>query len=305
MTAGAPAHGTPSTTAPREDPPMPRTTTRPRREQVLRRLDWTFPAPPVERELVAAVPDTPDPARPPLLFVHGAWHGAWCWQEHWLPAAAARGWRAHAVSLRGHGGSQRPDRFRRATLRHYQHDVLQAITELPAPPVLIGHSMGGLVVQGVLERYRSAPAGVLVASVPPGHGTAAVPSLLRHDPLALGQGLAGLTVRPRATTVFGPRTDPAAAAGYLDRLGDESWLATQQMILPRRTHDVQAPLLVIGGEHDRLVPPHAVVRTARTFGTRAHLFRGMGHQLMLEPGQDAVLDRILGWLEARTAQRVS
>jgi hypothetical protein len=66
------------------DPAPPR---RPR-EPVLRRLDWTFPAPPVHRELVEVLPDEPVPAKPPLLFVHGAWHGAWCWQEHWMPAAA-------------------------------------------------------------------------------------------------------------------------------------------------------------------------------------------------------------------------
>jgi pimeloyl-ACP methyl ester carboxylesterase len=268
-----------------------------RREQVLRRLDWTFPPPPVRRELLEVLPDEPDPAKPPLLFVHGAWLGAWCWREHWMPDAAARGWRTYAVSLRGHGGSETPARFDLATLRHYQHDVLQAITALPAPPVLVGHSMGGLVVQGVLERYRSAPAGVLVASGPPAHGGAVVPSLLRHDRAALGRALLGLDPKPKPAPVYGPAMDPAEARRHLDRMGAESWLATQQLVLPRRVPDVRAPLLVVGGEHDRLVPPHAVVRTARTYGTRAHLFRGMGHQLMLEPDWKAVLDLVLGWLD--------
>ena len=268
-----------------------------RREQVLRRLDWTFPAAPVDRELIEVLPEEPDPAKPPLLFVHGAWHGAWCWQEHWMTAAAAHGWRTYAVSLRGHGNSARPGRFTLASLRHYQHDVLQAITQLPAPPVLIGHSMGGVVVQGVLERYRSAPAGVLVASVPPRHGLGVVPSLARHDPRMLAQALTGREVTPRPSTFYGPMMDPLDARRHLDRLGGEAWLATQQVVLPRRVPDVRAPLLVLGGECDRLVSPHAVVRTARTYGTRARLFRGMGHLLMLEPDWKAVLDAMLGWLE--------
>jgi pimeloyl-ACP methyl ester carboxylesterase len=251
----------------------------------------------VRRELVEVLPDDPDPTKPPLLFIHGAWHGAWCWQEHWMPDAAARGWRTYAVSLRGHGGSERPARFDLATIRHYEHDVLQAITRLPAPPVLIGHSMGGLVAQGVLERYRSAPAGVLLASVPPGHGGEVLPSLSRHDPKALIRALAGRTPDPKPQTVFGPATDPHIAERYLARLGPESWLATQQLVLPRRVPDVRSPLLVLGGGEDRLVPPHAVVRTARVYGTRARLFRGMGHQLMLEPDWKAVLDLMLGWLE--------
>ena len=41
----------------------------------------------------------------PLLFVHGAWHAAWCWDEHFLDFFADKGFRAVAVSLRGHGAS--------------------------------------------------------------------------------------------------------------------------------------------------------------------------------------------------------
>ena len=268
-----------------------------RREQVLRRLDWTFPAQPVDRELIAVLPDDPDLTKPPLLFVHDAWHGAWCWQEHWMAAAAAQGWRTYAVSLRGHGGSDRPDRFEAASLRHYQHDVLQAITQLPSPPVLIGHSMGGAVVQGVLERYRSAPAGVLLASVPPRHGLGVAPALLRHDPKMLAQALSGRRPTPRTSTFYGPAMDEIAAQRHIERMRDEAWLATQQLVLPRRVPDVRTPLLVLGAECDRLVSPHAVVRTARTFGTRARIFQGMGHMMMLEPDWKAVLDVTLGWLE--------
>jgi len=41
----------------------------------------------------------------PILFVHGAWHGAWCW-EKFLPYFAENGYAAYAVSLRGHGNSE-------------------------------------------------------------------------------------------------------------------------------------------------------------------------------------------------------
>ena len=264
---------------------------------MLRRRDWIAPAPPLRhRELREAHPAEPS-RHPPLLFVHGAWYGAWCFAEHWLPAAAAAGWDAYAVSLRGHGGSETPEAFARVPLRDYEHDVLQAITELPSPPVLVGHSMGGLLVQRVLERYRAAPAGVLLASVPPDHGLESATSLLRHDPAALVRALAGRQPAPRPDTLYGPRTDAATARRGIDRLGPESWLATQQLVLPRRTGELASPLLVIGGSEDRVVPPRAVVRTARRFGVQARLLRGMGHMLMLEPDQDAVLRLMLGWLD--------
>ena len=41
----------------------------------------------------------------PLLFVHGAWHAAWCWDENFLGYFADKGYRAVALSFRGHGES--------------------------------------------------------------------------------------------------------------------------------------------------------------------------------------------------------
>jgi pimeloyl-ACP methyl ester carboxylesterase len=264
-------------------------------EPVMRRRDWTFPAPAVERELLEVLPDDPDPAKPPLLFVHAAWHGAWSWREHWMPAAADRGWRTYAVSLRGHGGSEGADGLPLAPLRYFEHDVLQAITELPAPPVLVGHSMGGLVVQHVLERYRSAPAGVLVASVPPGHGLEIVGSLARHRPGSLARAVVG--VPPDPEVFFGPRADDTTVRRTGRRLGAESRLAIQQLVLPRRARTSRAPVLVLGGGEDVITPPSAVVRTARHYGTKARIFRGMGHDLMLEPDWRAPLEAMLDWLD--------
>lgn len=266
-------------------------------EPVLRRRDWTFPPPALRhRELVSAVPDEPVAGRPPLLFLHGAAMGAWAW-ERWLPQAADAGWAAHAVSLRGHAGSDAPTPLTRTPLRYYEHDVLQAITELPAPPVLIGHSMGGLVVQHVLERYRAAPAGVLIGPVPPAHGLEVLGSLVRHDPAALASALVGRPPQPRAELLVGRHTDHATAQGWADRMGQESSLAATQAIAPRRPRDIRAPLLVIGGGDDRVVPPHALTRTARTYGVRAHLFRGLGHLMMLEEAGDGALRFVLRWLE--------
>jgi pimeloyl-ACP methyl ester carboxylesterase len=50
--------------------------------------------------------------KPPVLFVHGAWHGAWCWDEHFLDFFAEKGYRSLAVSLRGHGKSTAPKHIR-------------------------------------------------------------------------------------------------------------------------------------------------------------------------------------------------
>ena len=267
-----------------------------RREPVLRRRDWALPAPAVEREVLEALPDDPTD-KPPLLFIHGAWRDASCWQEHWMPAAAAQGWPCYAVSLRGHGGSGGGDALKTTPLRHYEHDVLQTIAQLPEPPVLVGHSMGGLLAQHVAERYRSARATVLVGPVPPGHHAWAVAMLARHDPGALGRALVGADPSFRPRTQFGSATSEETARRHAARTGPESLLATNQLVLPRRVRDVRSPVLVLGGGDDRLVPPHEIVRTARVYGTRARMFRGMGHDLMLDDDWKAPLDVMLRWLE--------
>jgi pimeloyl-ACP methyl ester carboxylesterase len=117
-------------------------------------------------EVLSRAPARPRNA-PPLLFVHGAWHGAWCWDEHFLGYFSQLGFSAHAVSLRGHGESEGKERLRFARLSDFVEDLEQTVDALPATPVLIGHSMGGFVVQKYLERRR-APLAVLLASIPPG-----------------------------------------------------------------------------------------------------------------------------------------
>jgi pimeloyl-ACP methyl ester carboxylesterase len=102
----------------------------------------------------------------PLLFVHGAWHGAWCWKVHLLDFFASHGFSAHALSLRGHGNSAGRGDLRGTRIADFVDDVAEVARQLPKPPVVIGHSMGGLVVQKYLQKYP-APVAVLLAAVPP------------------------------------------------------------------------------------------------------------------------------------------
>ena len=104
-------------------------------------------------EVISRQPSEPRDA-PPILFVHGAWHGAWCWDEHFLDYFSEKGFAAHALSLRGHGSSEGRERLRRVRLRDFLEDVAAVAELLPAPPILVGHSMGGFVIQKYLELDR-------------------------------------------------------------------------------------------------------------------------------------------------------
>ena len=231
--------------------------------------------------------------KPPLLFVHGLGHGAWCWQ-HWMAAAVAAGHAAHAVSLRGHGRSS--GSLRTSLLGDYAEDVVRTAARLPEPPVLVGHSMGGLVVLQAMTRYP-ARAGVLVAPVPAHPAAGSMLTIARQHPLDALRLLAGRPLPLRPSYLFAG-LDPVDARHYSDRMGPESGLAQYQLMLHRPPAPPRndAPLLVLGTPEDNLVPIGDVRRTARRYGARLEEFPGMGHDLMLDVGWERPFAVMETWL---------
>ncbi|QBI21139.1 alpha/beta hydrolase [Egibacter rhizosphaerae] len=235
--------------------------------------------------------------RPPLLFVHGVKAGAWVW-ELWMAAAAARGWRSAALSLRGHGQSGGRERLSRWRLRDYEDDVMRAVAEMPEPPVLVGHSMGGLLVRRVLVR-STPPAAVLVTPAGARDGLGVTALLARRRPWQFLRSLAFRSIRLDASDVFSPALPPAAAEAYVAQLQDESPLAQLEIAFAPRPRTAGCPLLVLGAGEDKLVPPVEFPRTARIYGGGCVMFAGMGHGLMAEGFWDWPLATMLGWLDAQ------
>lgn len=240
----------------------------------------------------------------PLLFVHGVWHAAWCWDEHFLSYFADKGYRALALSFRGHGGSPTSKPLRNCTVNDYVEDVMSVADTLPTSPVVIGHSMGGLVVQKYLER-RTAPAGVLMASVPPQGNLGNALRWIRRHPwhfakmTITGKALPYISTAQLAREkLFCAHTPESIVLDCAARLQeDSSRIGIDGLVLnlprPKR---VTTPLLVLGAHDDGAHTRAEVRATARAYHTEAEFFPDMGHNMMLEPGWDAVADRIDSWL---------
>jgi pimeloyl-ACP methyl ester carboxylesterase len=258
----------------------------------MRVREWAFPVHPVDREVLANETTEPD-GRPPLLFVHGLGHGAWCWAESWMPRAAESGWSAYAVSLRAHGGSGGRDRRHRVRLAEYEHDLLQTAVSLPRPPVVVAHSLGCVVASRVAARYPFA-AIVLLTPVGVTHGLDLLAHTARRAPLHVARMTAGLPVRLRAVDLF-HHLDASTARGYVDRLDDEPPLAQLQIIArrPPAAPVGSPPVLVYGAAHDTLVPAGGVERTARFYGVPVRWLPDIGHDVMLDTGSEHALDTVL------------
>ena len=235
---------------------------------------------------------------PPALFIHGAFsnpaHLA-SWQERFTSA----GYRCHAPALPGHGlGDQSV--LAAATLPDYLAALRQTSDGLDEAPVIIGHSMGGLLAQ---QLAASAPcrALVLVASAPPWMLTAqlrALPHLMPMMPAIL----AGRTLNPPPETLRQLALHDLPAdeqARLLPTFGAESGRAYRAMILglarlPARAFD--GPTLCLSGNNDRIISRGMSAAIARRYRAE-HVTFDRGHWLIAPSAADEVAGRTLQWLE--------
>jgi non-heme chloroperoxidase len=261
------------------------------------------------REILYTLPPEGVNARPaPLLFVHGAFAGAWMWADNFLPWFARQGYCSYALSLRGHGDSEGGDNLDALSITDYVEDTAIAAAWLSdqhaQPPALIGHSMGGFVVQKYLENNR-APAAALLCAVPPQGLLLSQFNLLAQRPgllMEINKLLSGEDVGRAAVreALFAQPVDNALLEHFRARMQLESQRALWDMSvfnLPLLPAALRPPLLIIGAEKDALVPAFLVEATARTYSMKAHIFKGMGHAVTHEKDWPQVAGRLKNWLD--------
>src|SRR5262245_16914788 len=243
----------------------------------------------------------------PLLFIHGMFHGAWCWDAHFLDYFAEHGFAAYAVNLRGHGNSGGRDKLRWTRIAEFVDDVDTAVRQLPRPPVVIGHSLGGFVVQKYLENH-DAPGAVLLSSPPPSGMLRPALRLARRRPLVFAKTNLRLDLSPVIATpelareaFFSADFPDEELRAYWRLMENESYRAFLDMValdLPK-PEKVRTPVLVLGAARDNMLKPGEIEATARAYHTRAQIIPDVAHDSMLELRWEAVAERILVWLEER------
>jgi pimeloyl-ACP methyl ester carboxylesterase len=231
----------------------------------------------------------PRPA-PPLLFVHGAWHGAWCWDDHFLKFFTDRGFACYALNLRGHGlsGGARDVRFCR--IRHFVEDLGEAIAQIGAKPILIGHSLGGFIVQKYLER-ETAELGVLLASIPPDGASRMLKRIMKAQPLDLLRSNLVFSLRPLFSSaakvrksMFSDSTPDKIVERCRERLQDDvivgflDYLFLDLVNVPQ----ISTKILVFGAAEDRMIGPDDLKVSGTAYGQTPIVIPGVGHDMMLD-----------------------
>ncbi|KAG2426658.1 hypothetical protein HXX76_012969 [Chlamydomonas incerta] len=270
--------------------------------------------------------------RPPLLFVHGSYHAAWCWQENFMPYFAARGYDTYAVSLRAQGGSDpAPAGVTVAgTLDVHAADLASLVPAVAASsggggaPVMLGHSFGGLIVQKyVLGSAKPGAAATstspgsfaplsgagFLCSVPQSGNKQMVTRFLFRDPILSLKLTWGFVARSFATSLTACRELFFSAdipADKLERYQKLLAAASPTRLIDLKDMNAQVPLpappptappaFVLGGVEDKVVDTDAVEELARYYGTRPVLLPAVAHDCMLDTRWEKAAQELEKWL---------
>ncbi|CAL5032569.1 unnamed protein product [Urochloa decumbens] len=269
---------------------------------------------------VIAQPAPAPGERPPLVFVHGSFHAAWCWAEHWLPFFSRAGFPCYALSLRAQGESSVPQEAVAGTLETHTGDIADFIQkEVPSPPVLIGHSFGGLIVQQYISRLQGSElhpkltGAVLVCSVPPSGNSGLVWRYLLTKPVAAVKVTLSLAAKAYANslslckeTFFSPQMDDGLVLRYQALMKKSSKLPLFDLrklnsALPvPSVPDNTTEILVMGASNDFIVDSEGLSETSRFYGVQPVCVEGVAHDMMLDSSWEKGAEIILTWLEKLT-----
>jgi pimeloyl-ACP methyl ester carboxylesterase len=259
----------------------------------------------IQLEVITRLPQFAS-TKPPLLFIHGAFTGAWCWNEHFLPYFAQHGYPSYAVSLRGHGKSQGSELLLQASLDDYVADVARVVEKIGQPVVLIGHSMGGMVAQKYMES-KQLRAVVLMNSVPPTGLSASSLYLSFTAPFLMQQLSVIQTAGPEYTALsavkkalFSEDMPDAEVQRFFNQMQGESQRVMMDMLglnLPMLADYHDFPILVLGAENDAFFPTLAIESTAKIYQADKYIFPNIAHAMMLEKRWQTVADKMFDWLQ--------
>ena len=247
-----------------------------------------------------------------LVFLHGMYLNGSSWQP-WVDRAGARGHQCHAPSWPFHDGD--PATLRRQIDPGLGRLTIGAVTDhlkafldtLPEAPVLIGHSIGGLLVQKLVNDGYGA-AGVAISPAPPRGIISFDPNFFRANLPHLNPfaGNRPVIMTPsRFHYAFANTLTPAQSA-----TGFEQYVVPESRNVPRSTLTRQGaitfrtphpPLLFLAGDRDHLTPASMVRKNVAAYPAPAGTvefqeFAGRSHFICNEPGWEEVADHALDWV---------
>lgn len=257
-------------------------------------------------------------AKKTIVFIHGLWiHGS-SWQA-WMDFFNQQGYQTLNSGWPGDlptvaESRSHPDTIANRGVSEIVDNYEKLFTTLSEPPIVIGHSFGGLITQVLLGR-GIATAGIAIDPAPI-KGVWQLPfSALKASFPVLGNpfnlkkavslsfsqfryGFANAIPEEEARQLYERWTIPAPARP-LFQAATASFAGTETKV--NTTNKNRGPLLITGGEKDHIAPPILGQASLKKYNgsvkTEFKLFEGRGHSLILDHGWQEVADYSLRWLQ--------
>ncbi|MBU6405937.1 MAG: alpha/beta hydrolase [Alphaproteobacteria bacterium] len=246
----------------------------------------------------------------PVLFVHGAFCGGWAFDQFRQPFERA-GYETHAPHLPFHERGSDLERLAQCSVSDFAAAIAHYAKGLGRPPVLVGHSMGGLVCQlaaaqtpcaGLILLGSSAPWGVMPTTLEE-HGASFGLSLLGDywrrtippDYRVARQSTLDRLPRDAARKIFA-RFVPESGRAIMETV---QWWLDHAMASAAPVYRISCPILAIAGGQDRVNPTTTIRRLVGRFPkSQADYvpFDAMSHWLMGEEEWPQVAETALMWL---------
>jgi non-heme chloroperoxidase len=253
-----------------------------------------------------------------IYMIHGMWGGPWYW-NNFKTFFSEQGYKVITPTLRHHDiePHEEPDPALGTTsLLDYAADLEAEIKKLPEKPILMGHSMGGLLAMILASRNL---ASIVVAITPasPAGINAIRPSVIRsffsiQTKWAFWKKPMRQTFREAAYSMLNmlpPEEQKEAYSKFVFESGRAAfeigyWFLDKQRASGIDESAITVPLLIIGGKEDRITPVSVIQKVAKKFRAKADYkeIKNHAHWIMAEPGWQEVSRDIAAWLDEKVAQ---
>jgi pimeloyl-ACP methyl ester carboxylesterase len=247
-----------------------------------------------------------------VVFIHGLYMTSLCW-ENWVTLFEAQGYRCLAPAYPGRENKsvqelQTPGAaLGKLTLSAILDHLENKIKKLDEKPILIGHSMGALITQLLLNRDL-ASAGIAIDSAPPSGVFTTTFSFLKAN-----WGHITPFVNQNSPVIMSFERFQYAFVNDMpleeQRAAFEKHVVPESRLIPRETlfgtkidfQKLHAPLLLIAGGNDNIIPPDLNEKNYRKYKSNGSItdfkqFPGRNHFIIGQKGWEEVADYCLEWL---------
>jgi pimeloyl-ACP methyl ester carboxylesterase len=267
----------------------------------------------MEKWIGGLLADASPPEKPkfksPLILIHGLWSGSWCWHQ-WATHFSNLGWECWAINFRGRFEGRPLEALKALTFQDCVEDLRRVIRAASFAPVVVAHSMGGLIAQKAFEEEKVS-ALVLLSSLPPGEVKNAMPQALRllrlkYLPLIFLHRPFRLEERDLRQSWLASLPESQHPDILKRMVADSSHLISE--FFNRRAEvdsgRIRCPVLVIGGCKDRVVDTAALREMAQKLGADLKEYPNRGHWMMGEQGGEEIVRDIHRWVIQKLGEEI-